>query len=148
MKWGYRLLSTTYNVKDADVGAAEEADDTETDQEHVFPKDPVVTAETVGPVPERDSFDDSREDETKERETHCAYQRYERTEVGNRDGYAQGQDNDSNPDAVLGKIFFSSEPVADVLPNDLHRYVELKAVRKEDGDGDHQFHTLAQPGKK
>lgn len=34
------------------------------------------------------------------------------------------------------------------LPDDLEGYVELKTVREENGDGDHDLYGLRQPGKR
>lgn len=76
-------------IQNANIGSRKEAEYSETNQEHVFEKDPVKAPKTIRSVPESDGFDNSWEDKSKERETHSADQRDKRTEIGNSDGYAQ-----------------------------------------------------------
>lgn len=134
------------DVHDADVGAGEEAQDAEADQEQVLPEDPVEAAEPVGAVPVGDGLDDGGEDEAEEGQAHGAHQRDEGAQVGDGDGDGERHHDQRHADTVLGQVPPRAEPVPHVLPDDLHGHVELQAVREEDGHRDHQLHALTQAG--
>lgn len=131
-----------HDFPDAGVSASYEAEDAKADDRQVLPQDPVEFAEAIVTLPHGYQLDYRGEHQTQGGQADCADQRDEWAQVGNCNCNAHCEDHQYYSYRVFSHAFLGAEAVLHVLPDDLHRNVELETVGEENGNCNHYFDHL------
>lgn len=132
------------DLLDTDIRAGEEAQHAERNDGDILPQPPVPLAEAVLLFPDGHQFDYRREHEAQRGQTHSPDEGDEWTQIGDRDRHADGEDHQYDTEEVLAEQSTGAEVLLGVLPDNLHRHVELKSIGEEDRNGDHYLGGLRQ----
>lgn len=132
------------NVSYTDVGAGNEAQNTEGNDDNVLPQPPIPLSQTVLEFPDGHQLDHRRKHETQSGQTHSSNEGDERAQIGDCDCHANGEDHQQDTEKVFAEQSPRAEVLLRILPNNLHGHVKLESVSEKDCYGDHHFGGLRQ----